>query len=146
MSGYEPTVGDLWPNEKSMPPVVAALLTSMHRDGARRAAEIAANPKHFTKSWYQVDRTSEGVVVRVWANKPTGKALGLWMFGNTIDDSGAAIIEVTRSAHVDEFRSQPVEFWTVSAEISGLELVWSLADLVGMRTAKAVVARLRPPS
>lgn len=139
---YEPTIGDLWPNEESMPDDVKAILREMAEASAKALAEIDANPKHFTKSWWQVDKTTHGKVKRVWVNKPVGTAAGLWSFEPTIADSGESIIQIVRHKHVDELSASVVGMWDAPATLPREELVYGLAELVGLRTAKSVVKRL----
>jgi hypothetical protein len=127
MSDYPPTIGDMWPTPDQ-----------------EQLAAIEANPTHPSKTWWQVDKTEQGVVTCVWVNKPTGKAVGLWTFTLAVDDDGTPIIRISRSRLVDPTWAAPVNAWQVTAELDDAALAFELAGLVGKRTASGVVQRLRP--
>jgi hypothetical protein len=68
----------------------------------------------------------------------------LWDFEPTIDDEGKPIIRVQQSTHIDEgLCAVPVGAWRLPGDIPDQTLIEALADLVGLRSAKAVVARLQ---
>lgn len=142
MSDYKPTIGDVWPNEESMPDDVKNLFREMHDAGVTRLSEIDAHPTHPSKSWWQVDKTEHGEVTRVWANKPAGQAQGLWTFKRTIDDEGRQVFDVVHSRHLDEMSAHAVASWIVPSELPYWDLVYTFAELVGLRTAKGVAKRL----
>jgi hypothetical protein len=107
-------------------------------------ARIRANPYHRSKSWWRVIKTDHGAIKQVQVNKVFGRAAGLWIFEFTVDDEGNRVIEANRNEHIDDMASITVEGWHIPTDQSDYELVASLAPLVGWRTAKAAVRRLRP--
>lgn len=141
MSDDEPTVNDVWPNPDDMPEEMKQLLETMHSRAEKQLDEVESNATHPAKSWWQVDKSKAGVVERVWVNKPTGDARGLWTFGKTIDDSGQPIFEITKALHVDGTVAVPVASWDCPSDLPYGEMVAELASFVGLRTARAVLKR-----
>lgn len=141
-----PTFDDVFPDPENMPEDLKRMFIEGAEENDRKLAAIEANPKHSSKSWYQVEKTGQGVVTKVWANKPVGKAVGLWMFGRTIDDDGHPILKVNRNRHLGENEAAYVCGWIIDDTAHDFLLMYALAELVGLRTARAVVTRLRPGS
>lgn len=142
MSDYKPTIGDVWPNEESMPAEVKKIMEEMDELNQQQLARIDANPKRASKAWWQVDTTGHGQVMRVWVNKPSGAAAGLWTFERTIAEDGRSIFKIVRSRHLDEMCAMPVGTWHVPAALEYSDWVYTVADLVGLRTAKSAAKRL----
>jgi hypothetical protein len=136
------SINDRWPDPECMPDEVKQALHGLHELGQRELAEIDANPRHRTKSWWHVDKTKHGAVIRVYTNKPSGAAAGLWSFEPTVDDDGRPIIAVQQHRHVDDLCATPADLWHVPADVTDETLADYLSDLVGRRSAAAAVARL----
>jgi hypothetical protein len=137
------TLSDMWPNPEDMPANLKSMMQKVQDDTEAKVARIQANPKHISKTWYQVDTSAGGVVTCVWVNKPCGKDAGLWTFEPSISNDGARILRVVKAVNVDELMACPVREWTGSYELGDFELMYALAWLVGLRTARGVVSRLR---
>lgn len=143
MDDYKPTVGDLWPDPDDMPDEVKDALQGLAEIHRQQLTEIEANPKHISKTWWQVDTTTDGFVTCVWANKPTGESAGLWTFEQTINAEGSPVIHIVWAKHADEFAAVPVAEADIPSDVDEWELFARLAQFVGRRTARGVVGRLR---
>lgn len=104
---------------------------------------------------WQVDQRKDGTTARVWVEKPTGKARGLWTFESVRQDDGSVTLEVSQALPEAGVVGDAgvVAAWTIDdverlrdapAPGNTTELESALASLVGWRTAGGVIRRLWP--
>jgi len=145
MSDYEPTIGDIWPNEESMPPEVKEAFSGLYALNEASLARIHANPLPPTKRWWDVRRNADGSIEYVQLNKLGPEQVNLWAF-KPIFGPGTGDLHVTRSEWIslDPPNLLKVEEWWVHdwRSQSDEELAHNLFDLIGLRDARGVVARL----